>query len=64
MNANDYSGPIAESHGKFPKIAVDNPAGRQRHAGEPSQMAIGLRATCRGNDFAVRANRLTLAARL
>ena len=42
----------------------ESSAERQRHAGDPSQMAIGLRATCRGNDFAVRANRLTLAARL
>jgi hypothetical protein len=41
----------------------ESSAERQRHAGDPSQMAIGLRATCRGNDFAVRANRLTLAAR-
>jgi transcription initiation factor TFIID subunit TAF12 len=33
----------------------ESSAERQRHAGDPSQMAIGLRATCRGNDFAVRA---------
>jgi hypothetical protein len=31
---------------------------------DPRQMAIGLRATCRSTDFAIRANRLTLAARL
>ncbi len=42
----------------------ESSAERHRHAGDPSQMAIGLRATCRGNDFAIGANRLTLAARL
>jgi carbonic anhydrase len=30
----------------------ESSAERQRHAGDPSQMAIGDRATCRGNDFA------------